>query len=42
MPYVNDSATFNDAIKMGKNTAIVVYIGNSVLNQIRRFLFQLF
>jgi len=26
MPYVNDSATFNNSIKMGKNTAIVVYI----------------
>ena len=30
MPYVNDSATFNNAIKMGKNTAIVVYTGNSI------------
>ena len=30
MPYVNDSATFNNAIKMGKNTAMVVYTGNFI------------
>lgn len=33
MPYVNDSATFNNAIKMGKNTAIVVYTGNFICLQ---------
>ena len=34
MPYVNDSATFNEAVKMGKNTALVLYIGNSVKNEL--------
>ena len=32
MPYVNDSATFNEAIKMGKNTALVLYIGNEIIS----------
>ena len=31
MPYVNDSAAFNKAVSMGKNLAIVLYIGKSSL-----------